>query len=224
MKFLILLLLVSCASYTHLPNQKKLYDLKVLLEMNSIDSLGKSQLFQGTGVVVRSDNLMTLVLTNKHVCNDVIIPSPIVNNPEMQDFLAIYKYNPILVKKDGKKKTAFIVKVAENTDLCLLSVTDFKVQKSAQLSQAALEVGDQIFSVGDAGPNQDIFVSGFAGKIALMLQSVSMTVNQGQSGSGVFNKDGELVGLIADQTKESPGLGFMVPLSDIKLFLAGVIE
>lgn len=182
---------------------------------------------QASGVVIKSDQFGSLILTNKHVCQpnrlDSLAPKEIVDM-----FLGIPEYVYFYAaSKDSKGEPVVsvgqVVKVSANSDLCLIHTqrTDLV---PAKLAAAPAKTGDEIFSCGNPLGVRDLCFTGRVGpetyELFMLYQITSMPANPGQSGSGVFNKDGELIGVVS---LGGAGLSAIVPLSLIQVFVAGLI-
>lgn len=132
----------------------------------------------GTGIIVKTTTTDTYVLTNKHVAGGDTT-------------------NPILyVEEDNQKIEAEIIKYHDYLDLAVLKIPRILRNKSVIKGFGYPTIQDEVFIVGHPLGNKYIYTEGIvAGYVdmSLLLQAPCIF---GNSGSGVFDKDGKLVGLV----------------------------
>jgi S1-C subfamily serine protease len=183
---------------------------------------------QGTGVVVRSDKNGSLILTNKHVCLGSI------QSPKERD--GVGNFVLVFAKPlDADPIVGQVIEVAQNTDLCLIHL-DVKDLAVVRIAHNAAKPQQKIYTHGTPKGQEDVTERGkITGKHfmgTMMHLSAKLKVRPGASGSGVFNEDNELIGLVAlmsssgrsqmgyaNPSKEPDAAG-IVPLEHVKLFLA----
>lgn len=192
----------------------------------------------GSGVILKSSPGNSYVLTNAHICEDILDGG--------------------IVQTDTKKGYITSAKISQTYDLCLITVNeDFKVNtviasKSPEpyddanvsghpelqptiitrghFTQTYLEVEtvlrpctpDEYFS-----PLNDICVKlgGIPSTKLHKDQAVSATAQPGSSGSPVFNSHGEIAGLVyAIKSRGGFGYGIIVKHKDIVYFLNSEIK
>ena len=172
----------------------------------------------GSGVVVKSDEKGSLILTNKHVCG----PHKLTDDVK-QYFGNIPSYIMLLTYN---KTTAIAqpMKVAINSDLCLLHTIQTNLEV-APIAKYPVKTGESLFTCGNPLGLKGLCYDGYAADFKyiffMLYRGTTVPARPGQSGSGIFNVHGELVGLVS---LGLPGGAYsaMVPLSHIKLFLAGI--
>ena len=184
---------------------------------------------QGTGVVVRSDKNGSLILTNKHVCLGSV-QSPKEKRDNIGNFVLVFA-KPV----DAEPIVGQVIEVAQNVDLCLIHL-DVKDLAVVRIAHDAAKPQQKIYTHGTPKGQEDVTERGkITGKHfmgTMMHLSAKLKVRPGASGSGVFNEDNELVGLVAlmsfsgrsqmgfaNPGKEPDAAG-IVPLEHVKLFLA----
>lgn len=141
---------------------------------------------------------------------------------------------------DGIAHKASVVGVDERTDLAVLS-TDFKNIAHAKFDQASpLRVGDIVLAIGNPhGIGQSVtmgIVSG-KGRVRGMLDGQSMAgsyeqfiqtdaaVNPGNSGGGLFDAEGNLVGInSAFFSKETNGISFALPVTLVEYISSRILK
>jgi tetratricopeptide (TPR) repeat protein len=112
-------------------------------------------------------------------------------------------------------------------DLCLLTVSGLTA-KPARLGQAArLKVGEPVYAVGaphglELSLSEGI-VSQLRGDPPPLIQT-TVAISQGSSGGGLFNAQGELVGITTFYLKEGQSLNFALPVEWIAAVAARKIR
>jgi len=116
----------------------------------------------------------------------------------------------------GKKGVPATLKAGDpDKDLCLLTAPGLTA-KPARLGQAArLKVGEPVYAVGapqglELSLSEGI-VSQLRGGPPPLIQTTA-AVSPGSSGGGLFNSEGELVGITTLQVKDAQSLNFALPV------------
>jgi Do/DeqQ family serine protease len=164
----------------------------------------------GSGVIVRKDGDTYYVLTNEHVISEADSIEVELDNGET--------FSTTVVGTDTRK------------DLALLSFeTNSSVPKVARLGDSdELHVGDWVLAVGSPFGFQSTVTAGIVsavgrrggpqGNISDFIQT-DAAINQGNSGGALVNLEGEVVGIntwITSRTGGSVGLGFSIPINNVK--------
>ncbi|WP_312647354.1 S1C family serine protease [Aminipila sp.] len=159
----------------------------------------------GSGVVISSDGY---IVTNNHV---------------------IENSNKITVTlKNNKSYKATLVGRDDESDLAVLKIDASGLTPVVYGDSSALEVGDLSVVIGN--PLGSLGGTVTAGIVSALDRSItidgkSMTllqtdasINPGNSGGGMFNQNGELVGIIVAKSSGSDveGLGFAIPVNQVK--------
>jgi serine protease Do len=164
----------------------------------------------GSGIIVRRDGKKYYVLTNQHVAgsaNEITI-----NLSDGRDFAGK------LVGSDERKDIALVSFESDDASIPVAKLGD----------SSSVQTGDIVFAVGaplgymssvtqgivsavgrDGGPNNNIndFIQ------------TDAAINQGNSGGPLVNIYGEVVGInswIASSSGGSQGLGFSIPINNVK--------
>lgn len=160
----------------------------------------------GSGTVVLRDGDKAVILTNKHVVLD--------EDKKVEDKL--------WVLKDGKRYNATVIKVHEKSDIALVSAT---------ISLPAVTIatvkplkGDKIRHFGKATGPQEGTVDGWTEFVyeGMAMNSLIFSV-PGDSGAGIFNEKGQLVGVHfgrRGRPKDDDPIAFSVSLEVVRKFLA----
>src|SRR5574344_195135 len=164
----------------------------------------------GSGVIVKRDGKTYYVLTNNHVAGSA---------------------NEITVKlNDGREFSCKLVGNDERKDIALVSFTsdDDKIPVAILADSDKVQTGDICFAMGTplgyfASVTQGIVSA--TGRTGTGIGNISdfiqtdAAINQGNSGGPLVNIYGEVIGIntwIASQSGGSQGLGFAIPINNIK--------
>lgn len=163
----------------------------------------------GSGVIITKDGY---IATNHHVVDGA---------------------NKITVRtKDGKEYDAELIGKDEKTDLAVIKIKGDAFTPAVFGHSSELSVGDEAIAIGNplgelggtvtrgiiSALDREITIDG---KTMTLLQT-DTAINRGNSGGGLFNAAGELIGIVNAKSSGSSveGLGFAIPIDTAK----GVIE
>lgn len=159
----------------------------------------------GSGVIVTTDGY---IITNNHVIDGA---SKIT-----------------VTLKSGESHEAKIVGTDSQTDVALLKIEATDLQPAVLGNSSTLTVGEKAVAIGNplgelGGTVTEGIVSALDREITIdgetmNLLQTSAAINPGNSGGGLFNENGELIGLVVAKTSGSDveGLGFAIPINDVK--------
>jgi serine protease Do len=125
---------------------------------------------------------------------------------------------------DGKQQKGRLVKVDLQQDLSLIDIP-LKLASSIPLNpiRMVLKEGEKVYSIGCPNHHRTFFLGTIESPLRqvnhLPLVQVQMEVQPGSSGSPVFDRDGNLIGMVKGRFRGDPYTGFMIPLSTILEFL-----
>ena len=124
-----------------------------------------------------------------------------------------------MVGQKGKTAPAFLQGKDPDKDLALLSAPGLTAAP-ARLGQASrLQVGDKVFAVGSPQGLElslsEGIVSQLRGGPPPLIQT-TVAISPGSSGGGLFNDQGELVGITTFYLKEGQNLNFALPVEWIR--------
>lgn len=159
-----------------------------------VSALGHSgtQTGQGSGVVVGERD----VVTNCHVLRG----SASIN-----------------VKLDGQALPADLVDRDDDKDLCLLQVEGLTAVPAQLGSTADLRVGDAVYAIGSPHGYELSMSSGIVSQLrdlrmgAPVIQTTA-PISIGSSGGGLFDEQGNLVGITSFYLKGAQSLNFALPV------------
>lgn len=159
----------------------------------------------GSGVIISEDGY---IVTNNHVVN---------NATSLK-----------VTTTDGTEFDAKIIGTDSQTDLAIIKIDAQKLQAATLGDSDTLQVGDPAIAIGN--PLGELGGTVTTGIISatdrqITIDNATMTllqtdaaINPGNSGGGLFNSDGNLIGIV--NAKESStgieGLGFAIPITPAK--------
>ena len=160
----------------------------------------------GSGVIISEDGY---ILTNNHVIEGA---------------------NNVSVKlKDSTEYKATVVGTDEQLDVALLKVDASGLSPATFGDSSSLKVGDYSVAIGNplgelggtvtdgiiSALDRDVIVDGET----MRLLQTNAAINPGNSGGGLFNANGELVGIVCAKASSSQteveGLGFAIPINKV---------
>ncbi len=167
----------------------------------------------GSGVIISEDGY---IVTNNHVIEGVSsIKVRLVDGTE---------YNATLIGTDSKTDLA-VIKI-EATEL---SPAVFGMSGSLKVGQDVVAVGNPLGRLG--GTVTDGIISALEREMTIEGEKMNLlqtnaAVNPGNSGGGLFNMYGELIGIVNAKTSGSgiEGLGFAIPIDDAKNVIEELID
>lgn len=167
----------------------------------------------GSGVVYSEDGY---ILTNNHVIEGASTINVTLN--------------------DGSAHEATLVAADSQSDIAVIKI-DVKGLTPVTIGDStALSVGDLSVVIGNplgtlAGTATEGIISGLEREITLegksmTLLQISASVNPGNSGGGVFDQHGSLIGLVVAKSSGSDveGLGFAIPSATVKQVADSLIK
>lgn len=167
----------------------------------------------GSGVIISQDGY---ILTNNHVINGA---------------------NSVKVRlRDGTEYDATIVGSDSDNDIALLKVSATGLSPATFGDSNSLAVGDYVVAIGNplgelGGTVTDGIISALARKVTIedtqmTLLQTNAQVNPGNSGGGLFNANGELVGIVnaKQSATEVEGIAFAIPINNVLDILSDLKE
>ena len=137
---------------------------------------------------------------------------------------------------DGKSYEASLVAADSQSDIAVLKIDADGLTPVSFNDSDSLSVGDLAVVIGNplgtlAGTATEGIVSGLEREItidgkSMTLIQVSASVNPGNSGGGVFDQQGNLIGLVVAKSSGSDveGLGFAIPSNTVQSVVKSLIE
>ena len=167
----------------------------------------------GSGVIISKDGY---ILTNNHVINGAEKITIRLRNGE--------EHEAKLIGKDAK------------TDIAIIKVEADNLSPASIADSSKTLVGDFVMAIGNplgklGGTVTYGFVSALEREINLdsstkNLMQFDAAVNPGNSGGGLFNVHGELIGVVSAKSTgyNVEGLGFAIPINDVKQVIDDILE
>ena len=166
--------------------------------------------FLGSGVIISEDGY---IVTNKHVVNQAKDVSVRLQN--------------------GDSYEATIIGVDNNTDLALLKIEASGLSYAKLADSDELKLGQEVIAIGNALGNGTSCSNGIISAInrEVTIKNYTMTLlltnaerNSGNSGGGLFDMNGNLVGIVNAKTSSSAyssnasieGIGYAIPSNTVK--------
>ena len=168
-----------------------------------------SQPVSGTGFFI-SDN--GYVLTNYHVV----------------EYAAMYNKPAKVITHDGNRYEGLIVGYDADNDIAVLQVNATGLEYASLGNSDSIHVGDSVYAVGN--PLGELQFSMTTGSVsatgrlisteeaspAINMFQIDAAVNSGNSGGPVYDKAGQVVGVVTAKYAKAgiEGIGFAIPIND----------
>lgn len=167
----------------------------------------------GSGVIITENGY---IATNNHVIDEATKITVILRNGE--------EYDAALVGTDEKTDLA-VVKI-EKTGLPVATIGN---SDKLEVAEAVLAIGNPLGELGGSVSNG--IISALSRKIMVENQEMTLlqttaAVNPGNSGGGLFNMSGELIGIVNAKSsgEDIEGIGFAIPSDIAKPVIEDIIK
>lgn len=167
----------------------------------------------GSGVIISKDGY---IVTNNHVVEGA---------------------TKVTVRtKDGTEYQAKIIGTDSKTDLAVIKIEATDLSAAILGTSADLSVGDEAIAIGNplgelGGTVTQGIISALDREISIDGQTMTLlqtdtAINKGNSGGGLFNNKGELIGIVNAKSSGSSveGLAFAIPIDSAKPVITSLIE
>lgn len=167
----------------------------------------------GSGVILTTDGY---IVTNYHVVEDA-----------RQITVTLH---------DDSTYTATVVGSDQQSDIALLKIDATGLTPAVLGDSDSVQVGEVVIAVGNpmgtlggtvtdgivSALNRDISVEGNE----MTLMQTSAAISPGNSGGGLFNTNGELIGIVNAKysDEDAEGLGFAIPVNTMKTVVQDLLE
>ena len=169
---------------------------------------GQSQVESGagSGVIISSDGY---ILTCAHVVDGASTITVTIDDKD---------YTATLVGEDTTSDVA-VIKI-DATGLTPATVGD---SDSLKVGQSVMAVGNPLGELGGtvtggmiSALNRSVTIQGTSSTNTMSLIQMDASVSPGTSGGGLFNMNGELIGIVnaKSSSSDAEGLGFAIPIND----------
>lgn len=185
------------------------------IESEGTDYFGRSATVSGSGsgIIISSDGY---IVTNNHVIDGATK-------------IKVYLY-------DDTEYVATLVGKDAKTDLAVIKIEATNLTPAKLGDSDNIVVGEDVVVIGNPlgefrGSSTGGMISALARDITIENQKMTLlqtdaAVNPGNSGGGLFNMKGELIGVINAKiaSTETEGLGFAIPVNDLKEVVNDLID
>ena len=174
---------------------------------------GQAQLGSGSGIILTSDGY---IVTCKHVVDGAETIKVILN--------------------DDSEHVATLIGSDSRTDLAVLKIDATGLSPATLGDSDMLTVGEDVIAIGNPlGELRGTATSGIVsalsrdvtvGSMDMSLIQTDAAISPGNSGGGLFNASGSLIGIVNAKASasNSEGLGFAIPVSDVKSIISDLID
>ena len=178
----------------------------------------------GSGVIFAQEGNVGYIVTNYHVIADadeVIVT--VTFDGEQRQYEAKY-----LAGDDGEDIAVITIRVKNGEELCLAQFRDLE-NSPLQVGESVLAIGNPLGQLG--GTVTDGIISALDREIIIdgnkmTLLQTNAAVNPGNSGGGLFDSAGMLIGIVNAKESESgiEGLGFAIPANKVLKSVTDILE
>ena len=163
----------------------------------------------GTGFIIRQDGL---IITNNHVINN----ADIIN---------------VSLSSSKETYTAKIIGKDERTDTALIKITASKNLPFVNLGDSDhLQVGEWVAAFGNPFGHSNSMSKGIISAIGREIDQLNRfpflqtdaSINPGNSGGPLVNTAGEVIGMNTAIDARAQGIGFAIPINNIKTILTSL--
>ncbi|MEO7300324.1 MAG: trypsin-like peptidase domain-containing protein [Verrucomicrobiota bacterium] len=166
----------------------------------------------GSGFIINEEGFL---ITNFHVIEG-----------ETQISVEVYQQKNGELDRSSYKQVR-IIAVNKFQDLALLKIEDKNAPKFARVSlgdSEILAVGERVFAIGSPLGLERTVTEGIVSTKTRQMQGdlylqTTAQINPGNSGGPLFNMRGEVIGVTNMKITFGEGLGFAIPMENVKFFL-----
>ncbi|MEO0529921.1 MAG: serine protease [Planctomycetota bacterium] len=192
---------------------------------------------RGSGVVIDAER--GLAVTNYHVVgesrNVAIFFAAFDGEGQLVTNRDTYLDNVDTLMDDGLACVGRVIGTWEARDLALVEIKTVPTDVTAvPLADTGATPGDAVHSVGNPGASESLWVyspgnvrqvyrcqanlDGVQQVDARMLE-VTSPINPGDSGSGIVNSAGELIGIVSNSSRRGRLMSYAIDITEVKAFL-----
>lgn len=168
---------------------------------------GPQQMGLGTGFIIREDGL---IITNNHVIDGA-------------DLIQVQ-----LSEKNDKLYEATVIGTDSRTDIALIKIKpDEKLPVAALGNSSDLQVGEWVAAFGNPFGHGHTLTKGIVSSIGREISEINRFpliqtdagINPGNSGGPLVNTKGYVIGVNSAIDARGPGIGFAIPIDEVKKIL-----
>lgn len=166
----------------------------------------------GTGFIIREDGL---IVTNAHVIKDA-------------DIIEVQ-----LTEKGDKQYKAEVIGSDQRTDIALIKIkADVKLPVVSLGSSKDVEVGEWVAAFGNPYGHGHTMTKGIISSKGRAIQEINKfpllqtdaSINPGNSGGPLVNSRGQVIGVNSAIDARAQGIGFAIPIDEVKSILPQLEE
>jgi len=166
----------------------------------------------GTGFIIKSNGL---ILTNSHVVD---------------------KADVIKVRLSGDKETSFTAELVgkdPKTDIALIKINAKRKLPTVELGTSEkLKVGEWVAAFGNPFGHENSMSKGIVSALGRDLDDINLlpfiqtdaSINPGNSGGPLVNLRGEVIGVNTAIDARAQGIGFAIPIDEVKPLISQLLE
>lgn len=178
----------------------------------------------GSGVIFAQEGTTGYIVTNYHViagADEVVVTVKI--GDEQKQYYAKY-----LAGDNGEDIAVITIQLRSGESLCLAEFRDLE-KSPLQVGESVLAIGNPLGQLGGTVTNgiisaldREISISGNK----MVLLQTNAAVNPGNSGGGLFDSSGMLIGIVNAKESETgiEGLGFAIPVNKVLADITDIFE
>lgn len=176
---LAILIIVSCIVYNQTKKPSYSYLKSITVYIHGEDKVNEMS-WVGTGVIVKITEDYTYILTNRHVA------------PKKEGTFISVENNV------DEFKDALVLKnsIVDDEDMSLIRINGTLKNKQAVKGVRYGIISSRVFMAGNSGAKYYIYREGFISGYDVANYIMQLPVRGGDSGTGIVDKDGYLVGLV----------------------------
>lgn len=136
---------------------------------------------------------------------------------------------------DGKTYTATLIGKDSQSDLALLKIDADNLTPAVLGESSKLSIGDSAIAIGNPLGQGATLTTGVISALdkeltidgeTMKLLQTNAAINPGNSGGGLFNSNGELIGIVNAKTsgESIEGLGFAIPIDEAKTVIEELMK
>ena len=200
---------------------------------------GREKTAAGSGVIYQLDknNGDAYIITNYHV----VYHSQSNTENGISDDIKVYLYGQ---ESDDYAISATYVGGSMNYDLAVLKIDGSRILAESNAMAVSLASSDDVVVLDKAvaiGNSEGLGISATLGRVSVESEYITMegadgittikirvmrmdaAVNSGNSGGGVFNHKGELIGIVNAKLNDSESMGYAIPSNFVKSVVDNII-
>lgn len=173
----------------------------------------------GSGVIISEDGY---IVTNNHVIEDV----------KAEEAVKVKLFN-------GETYNAKIIGADSRTDLAVLKIDANNLKYSSFIDSSELVMGEDVIAIGNplglgiscsngiiSALEKEIYIN----DVYLTVIQTNAAVNAGNSGGGLFDLNGNIVGIVNAKNSSSltetsvEGMGYAIPANTVKRIVGDIVE